>query len=135
MYLWITLLPSHSFLLYAVTWTGFKSNKIFLHRKSENCYQYRSTETIRVYYIEWTLTKWVLSQNRELQLEYASLGSAIMFECRVHLYLQFLLQLVHLYSMNHILQAEMLFFWQKIFIPREHLMSALWFFSMLRGIR
>ena len=84
----------------------------------------------REYYIGQTLTKWVLSQKRELQLEYVSLGSAKMFGCRVHLNLQFLLQLVHLYSINHILQAEMLFFWQKIFIPRERLMSALWYFSM-----
>ena len=84
----------------------------------------------RLYYIEWTLTKWVLSQKRELQIEYVILWSAIMFRCRVHLYLQFLLQLVHLYSMNHILQDEVLFLWQKIFIPGERLLSTLWYFSM-----
>ena len=60
----------------------------------------------------------VLSKKQELQLEYVSLGSAIMLGCEVHLYLQFLLQLVHLYSMNHILQDGMLLFWQKIFILR-----------------
>ena len=32
----------------------------------------------RVYYIERTLTKWVLSQKRELQLVYVSLGCSIM---------------------------------------------------------
>ena len=36
----------------------------------------------RVYYIERTLTKWVLSQKREFQLEYVSLVSTIMFGCR-----------------------------------------------------
>ena len=73
----------------------------------------------------------VVTQKLGIQLEYVSVGDPhMMFGCRAHLYLQFLLQLVHLYSMNHILQAEMLFLWQKIFIPRERLMSALWYFCM-----
>ena len=41
---------------------------------------------------------------------------------------------MHLYWMNHILQADMLFSWQKIFILRERLMSALWYFSMCSTI-
>ena len=52
----------------------------------------------------------------------------------VHLYLQFLIQLLHLYSMNHVLQVEMLFFWQKIFISKECLMSAKSYFSMINSI-
>ena len=65
----------------------------------------------------------MLSQKLRLQHQYVSLGSAIKFGCRVHLYLLVVLHLVHLYWMNHILQAEMLFSWQKLIIPIEHVRS------------
>jgi len=47
------------------------------------------------------------------------------FGCRVHLYLLIVLHLVRSYWVNHILQAEMLFSRQKIFILRERLMGYL----------
>ena len=40
-------------------------------------------------------------------------------KCLGKLVMQFLPQLVHLYSMNHISQAGMLLSWQKMIIPRD----------------
>ena len=106
-------------------WTKLKSTKKQIYSKTiEVVKTFLNPYNQRVYYIERKSTKWVLSQKRKLQLEYVSLGSAIMFGWRVHLYLQFLLQLVHLYSTYHFYRLKCCFFWQKTFIPRERLMSS-----------
>ena len=51
--------------------------------------------------------------------------------CRIHLYLQFVLLLVQLYSKGHILQNEMLFSWQNMLISRERLMSTPYMFDKI----